>query len=337
MAKSIRIRLTVTALVTILGVAAVLAAFSYFALPPFFAGVTAFALVVTSAAGTCLALLPNPAAWPREQLAGTPHFLPAGQQARLGDAPLFLDQVEVEAQAAREPEALPQPIPVPVMSQALPTGPTAPSAALLDLRWAQLTSHHARHLLLAAAECSPGRPIPHPLLRRATRLEPEAYRQALDLLCDLGLLQAHAGGPIIAAAVADHAHRAARRLGLPGRLPAVARASVHLTTEALLQQTAPLAASGPLPDGGPLWIHAERLANFALWTGLPEARPLWSNIACHSLLCGDHRRAAEALLEVTDLDTEPNGTGHPASLLALSRELQALHLDESPAPLFDYP
>jgi hypothetical protein len=312
MAKAIRIRLTVATLVTILGVAAVLAIFNYFELPPFFAGVTAFALVITCAAGTCLVLLPHPAAWPEEQTAGAPHFLPAGKQAQLEAGPLFLDQVEAEERAVREPPSLPQPVPVPIMSSALPLAPAQPPApALLELRWAQLTSRHARHLLLAATECRPGRPIPHPLLQRATRLEPEAYGHALDLLCDLGLLQAHVEGPIIDAPVADHAQRAARQHGLPSRLPAVARAAVYLTAEALLQRTTPLAMTRPQPEAGQFWVHAERLANLALWTGLPEARALWSNIACYSLLAGDHHRAAEALLEVADLDTEPNGADHP--------------------------
>ena len=129
MVKGIRIRLIVTALVTILGVAAVLALFNYFELPPFFAGVAALALVLTSTAGTCLALLPNAAAWPDEQPAAAPHFLPAGNRAQLEAGPLFLDQVEVEAQAAREPEPLPQPIPVPVMSRALPVQQAEPPAA----------------------------------------------------------------------------------------------------------------------------------------------------------------------------------------------------------------
>jgi hypothetical protein len=53
---------------------------------------------------------------------------------------------------------------------------------LLDLRWAQLASPHARHLLLAAAECHRFQPIPHRLLQRATRLEPQAYRAASSLV-----------------------------------------------------------------------------------------------------------------------------------------------------------
>jgi hypothetical protein len=52
-------------------------------------------------------------------------------------------------------------------------------------------------------------------------------------------------------------------------------------------------------------------------------------------LAGDHHRAAEALLEVADLDTEPNGADHPASLLALSRELQALQLEGTAAEAFE--
>jgi hypothetical protein len=64
-----------------------------------------------------------------------------------------------------------------------------------DLRWAQLSSRHARHLLLAASYCAPGQPIPDRLLRRATRLPPEAYRHARNLLCHLGLLQFHHPGP----------------------------------------------------------------------------------------------------------------------------------------------
>jgi hypothetical protein len=122
------------------------------------------------------------------------------------------------------------------MSKALPLENAKPPAAgLLDLRWAQLTSRPARHLLLAAAECRPGSPIPHRLLQRATRLEPGAYGAAVDLLVSLGWLQSHGDGPIIAAPVADHARRAAQRHGLPSLLPAVTRAAIHLTTEALLE------------------------------------------------------------------------------------------------------
>jgi hypothetical protein len=313
MAKAIRIRVIFAALITILGVATVLAVFNHFALPPFFAAVTAFALVITCTAGTCLVLLPNPAAWPDEQPASMPYFLPAGNQAHLDAVPLFLDSIEAEEQALDSPEPLPEAAPVPAMSKALPVEDAKPPTAdLLDLRWAQLTSPHARHLLLAAAECSPGRPIPHRLLQRATRLEPDAYHHAVGLLCDLGLLQSHFDGPIIAAHVADHAHRAARRHGLPSRLPAVARAAIHLTTEALWTQ--------PQPFTGQLWGHAERLANFTRWAGLPETRALWYNVACRSMLVGNHQRAAEALLEVVDLDTDRDGFDHPAVATGLSFE-----------------
>jgi hypothetical protein len=51
---------------------------------------------------------------------------------------------------------------------------------LVDLRWTQLRSPHARQLLLAA-ECAPDRPILHRFLQRATRLPPDAYRAAVDL------------------------------------------------------------------------------------------------------------------------------------------------------------
>jgi hypothetical protein len=335
MARSVRIRLILAALITILVVATVLALFDRYELPPFFAAVTAFAVVLTFAGGTCLALLPKPDAWPEDAAFAMPLPLPAGNHNQTRTVPTFLDAPAIEIHAPGAPELPPEPAPMPAISAALREIDAEPAATeLLDLRWAQLGSPHARRLLLAAAECRPDQPIPHRLLQRATRLPPEAYRAACDLLCDLGLLQCDDAGPVIAAQVADRARRAATIHHAPLCLPAVARAAIHLTTGALLGSTAPPAASCPQPAPHQLCVHARFLAAATLAAGLPEARTLWYNLACHWLLTGNHRAAAEALLQVANLDAERDGFHHPAvaaGLLDLGLELQTLRLPEAAA------